>query len=221
MDALVVEEAARIELGITAPRKGVALDPERVGLGLEVRQDDSHPHDRGLADGPAVQKLLRLDERRVVEKVLRYPEERVRASGGLGDTVRLLDGGCDWLLAGDMLARLESGYRLFCVQVGRREQLDGVDVGVFEDLLVAGVYLWSNFPLGRPALGALEHRVAEGYDITLLVLEVSRRIELRNRPAPNDGEPHTGGQRMAHPSRLRFRDLGLREHGLTEVGRVH
>ena len=124
-------------------------------------------------------------------------------------------------LAGDVLARFERGYRLFRVQMGRREQLDGIDVRVFEDLLIERVYPRSDAPLGRPPLGALAHRIAEGNYVTRLVLQVARRIELGYGPAPNDGEPHTGGQRMAHPRLLRFRDLGLREHGFTEVGRVH
>ena len=187
MDSLIVEETARVERGVAAPRKGVVPHPEGAGSGLEVRQYNAHPHDRGRAYGPCVQKLLRLDEGWVVEEVLGHPEDRVSAGGGLGDAVGLLDRASDGLLAGDVLACLQSGYRLFGVKVGWSEQLYGIDVRVFQDLLVACVYLGIDSPLDRPALGPLAHRVAEGYYVTRFVLQVARRVELGYGPAPNYG----------------------------------
>ena len=146
----------------------------------------------GLPTRAAVQELLRLDERRVVEEVLGHAEECAGAGGGLGDAVGLIQGRRDGLLAGDVLARLEGGYGLLGVQVGRREQLDGVDLGVLEHLLVARVYPGRDTPLGRPALGALAHGVAQGHDVARLVLQVARRVELGYGPAPNDGEADPG-----------------------------
>ena len=119
--------------------------------------------------------------------------------------VGLLDGRRDRLLAGDVLARLKRGYRLFRVQVGRRQQLDGIDVWVFEDLLIASVNPRSDAPLSRSALGTLAHRVTESDDVTRFVFQVARRIELGYGPAPNNGQPDSVLLRMAHAYRRPLR----------------
>jgi hypothetical protein len=147
-------------------------------------------HQRRRADGAGVEQLLRLQDRRVIEKVLGDPKRRPRARHGGGDAVGLGDRGRQRLLTGDVLAGRKRRHDLVGVHPGGREELDGVDRGIIQHLFEIRVHARRDAPLAGAPLGPLGLRVAQRDDVTPWVLQIAGRVELRDVPAADDGQTY-------------------------------
>ena len=177
---------------IAAPGEGVGRERQAHRLGLNASDDDAHADHVGGANDAALDELLGLDEGRVVEKVLGYAIEGAGAGGGIGDTGGFLQVAGHGFLAGDVLAGLERGDGLVGVEGRWGEELDGVDVGVVEHLVIAAVDAGGDVPLGGALLGALGGGVAEGGDLALRVLKVAGGVEPGDGAAADDGNADVG-----------------------------
>jgi hypothetical protein len=138
---------------------------------------------------PSVARLL---VRRVVHEVLEHAQ--AAAGGGRGGLELPQrphrEGGR--LLERDVLARREGGEGDVAVEVVREEDVDGVDVGRAEELLVIGERL-GRAPLGATPLGERRIAVAHGDQGRAGMGEIARGVEGGDPPAPDDPHPQPRG----------------------------
>ena len=104
--------------------------------GRPGRPSRSGPPRSGSACGwdvpmaPSAISCLASSSGRVVAEALAHPEDDPGLVGRAGHLPGLGDGVGQWLLARDVLAGGDGGQHVLVVEVGRREDLDGVDLGV-------------------------------------------------------------------------------------------
>src|SRR5262249_52980537 len=87
------------------------------------------------------------------------------------------------------------------VEIGRGQELDGVDVGIVEELSVLAVDAWAQPPLPGPERRARLLGIAEGDHVAARMLEIAGRVELADVAAAHDGEADAiHGRASASPS---------------------
>jgi len=89
-----------------------------------------------------------------------------------------------------VLARRERRHDLVRVHPGGREELDGVDRAVLQDLLEVRVHARRDAPLPRAALGRWGSVSQRADHLAARVLQITGRVELRDVAATDDGEAH-------------------------------
>jgi len=131
----------------------------------------------GLPMAPSATRDLASFERRVMGHALTDAKGEAGVLGGLAHLDGLFDGVGHGLLHRDVLARLQGGEDVRVVQVRRGEHLDGVDVGVCEELVDVVVD-----PRHAPALcggrGGRRHDVAHSEDLAARVLEIAGHVQI-------------------------------------------
>ena len=127
----VVEEMAARTLIVEAPDVPVGGETRlerRVGL-ADHRLD---AHMGGLADGTLGDEALGEHQRGVVAEALADPQDGAGRLGRGGHRTPLVDRVGERLLARDVLAGLCRGDHVVVVEIGRSEDLEGVDRGIGE-----------------------------------------------------------------------------------------
>ena len=119
-----------------------------------------HAHRQRLADGSGLEDLLCPDQRRVVLEVLEGAEGPLGAARRGDQLVAFRHGHRHRLLHGDVLSRGEGVDPHARVQVVGGDDVDGVDLGVVEQVAVVGVRL-RRPPLRGALAGAVPVDVAD------------------------------------------------------------
>ena len=152
-----------------------------------------------LADGTLGDQALGQLERGVVDEALADAQRAAHPVGHRAHFQGVLDRVGHRLLHRHVLARLERGDHMVVVHVGRRQDLDGIDGIVGQQVGQVGVER-----LGAPLLGGLAADllvgVAHGHDVAAGIFEIPPHVHVRDVAGAQHAQPDLVHQSLPWPT---------------------
>ena len=164
-----------------------------------------HAHRQRLADGPGLEDLFCPDQRRVILEVLEGAEDPLGPVRRGDQLVAFGHGHRHRFLHGDVLARGEGVGPHARVQVVGGDDVDGVDLGVVEEISVVGVRFRCP-PLRCAFAGAVPVCVTDGEELGVGGAGVPAGVEPGDVAGPDDADAdlaHSGVRGTGCPRSIR------------------